>query len=239
MIFMKAFVRFWRTKTTARVPVRHFQRAPSRICEIRLFPTATSGAMSWLFAERIAIGNFNRHELGRGFRQIHLRLASGLPNPGGDQRWHKPRQGHCVATRYTHGTVFAMPETGIGLFPDVGGTWFLPRLEGAIGMYLGLTGRRLKGARLAWRKHSFPVTVWTPLKSSWLRKHRKTQLKSRVLLKLLRTQRRASRFLPSARRLTSISAMSRSRTSLHPLTPMAGSGHKPKPRHCVRSRHCR
>ncbi len=46
----------------------------------------------------------------------------------------------------TEKTVFAMPETGIGLFPDVGGTWFLPRLDGAIGMYLGLTGRRLRGA---------------------------------------------------------------------------------------------
>ena len=46
----------------------------------------------------------------------------------------------------TDRTTFAMPETGIGLFPDVGGTWFLPRLDGAIGMYLGLTGRRLKGA---------------------------------------------------------------------------------------------
>jgi enoyl-CoA hydratase len=41
------------------------------------------------------------------------------------------------------GTVFAMPETGIGLFPDVGGTHFLPRLPGELGMYLGLTGARL------------------------------------------------------------------------------------------------
>ena len=43
-------------------------------------------------------------------------------------------------------TLFAMPETGIGLFPDVGGTWFLPRLPGQVGMWLGLTGARLKTA---------------------------------------------------------------------------------------------
>lgn len=42
--------------------------------------------------------------------------------------------------------VFAMPETGIGLFPDVGGTWFLPRCPGATGMYLALTGARLNVA---------------------------------------------------------------------------------------------
>ena len=41
---------------------------------------------------------------------------------------------------------FAMPETGIGLFPDVGGTFFLPRCPGEIGMFLGLTGERLKAA---------------------------------------------------------------------------------------------
>lgn len=43
-------------------------------------------------------------------------------------------------------TVFAMPETGIGLFPDVGGTYFLPRLPGELGMFLALTGTRLKAA---------------------------------------------------------------------------------------------
>ncbi|MFC4270917.1 enoyl-CoA hydratase/isomerase family protein [Sneathiella chungangensis] len=50
---------------------------------------------------------------------------------------------HRIATERT---LFAMPESGIGLFPDVGGTYFLPRLEGELGMYLGLTGARLKTA---------------------------------------------------------------------------------------------
>ncbi|HRE35089.1 MAG: enoyl-CoA hydratase [Sphingopyxis sp. 65-8] len=48
-----------------------------------------------------------------------------------------------VATEHTR---FAMPETGIGLFPDVGGGWYLPRLEGRVGAYLALTGARLDGA---------------------------------------------------------------------------------------------
>ena len=39
-----------------------------------------------------------------------------------------------------------MPECGIGLFPDVGASHFLPRLPGALGTYLALTGTRLKGA---------------------------------------------------------------------------------------------
>jgi len=45
----------------------------------------------------------------------------------------------------TERTTFAMPETGIGLFPDVGGGWYLPRLPGSSGRWLGLTGERLKG----------------------------------------------------------------------------------------------
>jgi enoyl-CoA hydratase len=50
---------------------------------------------------------------------------------------------HRIATERTS---FAMPETGIGLFPDVGGGWYLPRLPGQSGTWLALTGARLKAA---------------------------------------------------------------------------------------------
>lgn len=45
----------------------------------------------------------------------------------------------------TENTTFAMPESGIGLFPDVGGGWFMPRLKGELGEWLAQTGARLKG----------------------------------------------------------------------------------------------
>jgi enoyl-CoA hydratase len=50
----------------------------------------------------------------------------------------------------TENTRFAMPETGIGLFPDVGGGWYLSRLEGRLGQFLALTGARLDGAECVW-----------------------------------------------------------------------------------------
>lgn len=46
----------------------------------------------------------------------------------------------------TENTRFAMPETGIGLFPDVGGGWYLSRLPGRVGQFMALTGARLDGA---------------------------------------------------------------------------------------------
>ena len=48
-----------------------------------------------------------------------------------------------VATEHTR---FAMPETAIGLFPDIGGGWYLSRLAGRVGQFLALTGARLDGA---------------------------------------------------------------------------------------------
>ena len=50
----------------------------------------------------------------------------------------------------TENTRFAMPETGIGLFPDVGGGWYLARLPGRMGQFLALTGARLDGAECLW-----------------------------------------------------------------------------------------
>lgn len=50
----------------------------------------------------------------------------------------------------TDSTVYAMPETGIGFFTDVGGSYFLSRVKNniSLGLYLGLTGHRLKSRDL-------------------------------------------------------------------------------------------
>lgn len=48
---------------------------------------------------------------------------------------------HRVASENTK---LSMPETGLGLIPDVGGGYFMPRLNGEMGMYLALTGARVK-----------------------------------------------------------------------------------------------
>ncbi|MBS0520589.1 MAG: enoyl-CoA hydratase/isomerase family protein [Proteobacteria bacterium] len=56
---------------------------------------------------------------------------------------------HSVATEKF---LFAMPETTIGLFPDVGGGYFLSRLPGALGTFLALTSHRLKAADALWAK---------------------------------------------------------------------------------------
>uniref|UniRef100_A0A1Y9HAB9 3-hydroxyisobutyryl-CoA hydrolase, mitochondrial n=1 Tax=Anopheles farauti TaxID=69004 RepID=A0A1Y9HAB9_9DIPT len=74
------------------------------------------------------------------YRPTYIAFIDGITMGGG--------VGLSVHGKYriaTERTMFAMPETAIGLFPDVGGGYFLPRLEGKLGLYLGLTGFRLKG----------------------------------------------------------------------------------------------
>lgn len=48
----------------------------------------------------------------------------------------------------TENSVFAMPETALGLFPDIGASYFLSRLPGFLGEYVGLTGARLDSAEM-------------------------------------------------------------------------------------------
>src|SRR5690554_4232774 len=70
----------------------------------------------------------------------------------------------------TQNTRFAMPETGIGLFPDVGGGWYLSRLGGRLGQFLVLTGARLDGAEC----------LWTGLATHYLRSEQLEEVKARI-----------------------------------------------------------
>ncbi|KAJ0514789.1 putative 3-hydroxyisobutyryl-CoA hydrolase [Helianthus annuus] len=55
---------------------------------------------------------------------------------------------HSTFRIVTENTIFAMPEVLIGAFPDVGASYFLSRLPGFFGEYVGLTGARLNGAEM-------------------------------------------------------------------------------------------
>lgn len=70
----------------------------------------------------------------------------------------------------TEKTRFAMPETGIGLFPDVGGGWYLSRLGGRLGQFLALTGARLDGAEC----------LWTGLATHYLPSEKLEEAKARI-----------------------------------------------------------
>jgi enoyl-CoA hydratase len=64
---------------------------------------------------------------------------------------------------------FAMPETAIGLFPDVGAAWFLSRMPDAIGMYLALTGRSIGRAdayALGVLTHCIPAQRFEEIRSA-------------------------------------------------------------------------
>lgn len=87
----------------------------------------------------------------RAIRRIHrlktpyVALQNGITMGGGAGISINGRYRVCTDT-----TVFAMPETGIGLFPDVGATRFLSRCPGRVGLFLALTGHRIKAADMVW-----------------------------------------------------------------------------------------
>src|SRR3954470_23166430 len=68
----------------------------------------------------------------------------------------------------TENTRFAMPETAIGLFPDVGGVWNMPKLPGLTGAFFALTGARLDGSEcfhLGLATHYVPSLALDDLKA--------------------------------------------------------------------------
>ncbi len=95
------------------------------------------------YADKSTLENFFYHEyqLNRDifhYPKPYIALLDGITMGGG--------VGLAIHGSYriaTERLLFAMPETGIGFFTDVGGTYFLPRLQGRLGFYLGLSGARL------------------------------------------------------------------------------------------------
>jgi enoyl-CoA hydratase len=69
----------------------------------------------------------------------------------------------------TEKTKIAMPEVGIGFFPDVGGTWLLTRAPGEIGTYFGLTGETMNGADAIYARFAdafVPTAAWGELRQA-------------------------------------------------------------------------
>ena len=102
---------------------------------VGLHRAGTEGSSDWedFFAAEYRMN----HKIGT-YAKPYVALLDGITMGGGvGLSIHAPFR---VATE---NTMFAMPETGIGLIPDVGGTHALSRLPGEIGTYLALTGARI------------------------------------------------------------------------------------------------
>ena len=79
------------------------------------------------------------------FPKPYISLIDGIVMGGG-----KGISAHGSHRVVSEKTVFAMPETNIGFFPDVGGGYFLPRCPGQTGVYLALTSKRIGAADAAY-----------------------------------------------------------------------------------------
>ncbi|WP_149760056.1 enoyl-CoA hydratase/isomerase family protein [Neomesorhizobium albiziae] len=101
---------------------------------------ANSGSMVGFFADEYRLNA----QIAR-FRKPYVALIDGIVMGGGvGLSFHGS---HRVLTENAQ---FAMPEVGIGFFPDVGGSHLLPDLGGSFGMYLALTGNRIGYGDALW-----------------------------------------------------------------------------------------
>ena len=109
--------------------------------------------------DRASVDQFFREEYDLNltiatYPKPYVALIDGICMGGGiGMSVHAPYR---VATEHA---AFAMPETAIGFFPDIGATFLLPRLPGELGTYLGLTGLRVTGADAV---HAGLATHYTP-----------------------------------------------------------------------------
>ena len=102
---------------------------------------AESGAGDGAAAREFFFTEYRLNDLLHGYPKPTVAIMDGV-TMGGGVGLSRP----CRYRVATERTTFAMPETGIGLFPDVGGGWYLPRMPDHIGIWLALTGARIKAA---------------------------------------------------------------------------------------------
>lgn len=101
-------------------------------------PLGGSATLEDFFTEEYALNHLIHH-----FPKPYIALMDGIVMGGG---MGISQSGAAHGMRIvTERTRMAMPEVNIGLFPDVGGSFFLPRARGATGRYLGLTGHTIDG----------------------------------------------------------------------------------------------
>lgn len=105
---------------------------------VALYDSGKAGTSAW---QDFFASEYRMNAAIGAFKKPYVALIDGVVMGGGvGVSVHAPYR---IATERT---LFAMPETGIGLIPDVGGGYFMPRLPGESGMFLALTGERLKAA---------------------------------------------------------------------------------------------
>lgn len=100
-----------------------------------------SGAGDGAVAREFFFTEYRLNHLLHGYPKPVIAVMDGVTMGGG--------VGISRPARYriaTERTLFAMPEGAIGLFPDVGAGWYLPRMPGQTGLWMALTGARLKAA---------------------------------------------------------------------------------------------
>ena len=102
---------------------------------------AESGAGDGRLAREFFFVEYRLNTLLHDYQKPLVAIMDGI-TMGGGVGLSRP----CRFRVATERTTFAMPETGIGLFPDVGGGWFLSRMSDHIGLWLALTGARIKAA---------------------------------------------------------------------------------------------